>query len=371
MAYNVINIHENEVISFILISISIYLMTIFTNTVMAEPTNTINSCTKIISTNKNKLSNSIPAFTTLNRALENYIEGDIVCLADTLQPAMIIKNFDSGSKPLTIRPLHYQGTIIRNRHYTGTGITIKNSKGIVINGLIITGGLSAILIQDSSNISLLSNRVFNTGNQAISIKPRYHGGSHYVIKDNIIFNTGLLNPRYGEGLYIGDGSYTKDKSRLKIQHTVSDVMIKNNIIHHTRNEAIDVKANAYNVKIVGNTINNINLKFNAAITIATESSFAALGGYQIEDNVITNIVNRSGYRPIGIAVGHGDTIIKDNLIADENDNLVAICLFTTFLNPKLNKVTLENNLLIGSGIPFSEKCTGGTKDKAKAVITFK
>jgi len=365
--YNVINRYKNKAFWFI----SILYIAILTMPVNSQSTNTERDCTKIITAGTKKLSNSIPTFAKLSLALEQHIDGDVICLADKHQPAIMIEDFDSGSKPLLIRPLHYFGTTIRSRYYTGTGITIKHSKGIVIEGLIITGGLSAILIQDSSNISLLSNRVFNTGNQAISIKPRYYGGKHYIIADNIIFNTGLLNPRFGEGIYIGDGSYTKDRDRLKIQYTVSDVMIRNNIIHHTGNEAIDVKSNAYNVKIVRNSINNINLKFNAAITIATESSFAPLGGYQVEDNVIANISNRSGYRPIGIAAGHGDAIIKDNLIIDGNENFIAICLFTTFLNPELNNVVLENNQLIGTGVPFSDTCTGGTKNNAKAVTIFK
>jgi len=367
MMYNVIHRYKNTIFWFI----SILHITTFAIPVSSQPTNNEPDCTKIITTGKIKLSNSIPTFAKLNLALEHYIEGDVICLADKRQPAIMIEDFDSGSKPLIIRPFHYLGTTIKSRYYTGTGITIKHSKGIVIKGLIITGGLSAILIQDSSDISLLSNRVFNTGNQAISIKPRYYGGKHYMIEGNIIFNTGLLNPRFGEGIYIGDGSYTKDRSRLKIQYTVSDVMIQNNVIHHTGNEAIDVKSNAYNVKIIRNNINHINLKFNAAITIGTESSFAPLGGYQVEDNVITNITNRSGYRPIGIAAGHGNAIIKDNLIIDESENLIAICLFTTFLNSKLNNVILENNQLIGTGVPFSETCTGGTKNKAKPVTTFR
>ncbi|PKH06255.1 hypothetical protein CXF93_10040 [Moritella sp. Urea-trap-13] len=365
--YNPINRYKNKVILVILV----LHMATFTNTANAEVTNTTQDCTKIISTSKHKPSHSTPTFTKLSLALERYIEGDVVCLADSYQPVILIEDFNSGSKPLIIRPLQYLGTTIKSRYYQGTGLTIKNSNGIIIEGLIITGGLSAILIQDSSNISITSNRVFNTGNQAISIKPRHYGGSHYLIKDNIVFNTGMLNPQYGEGLYIGDGSYTKDRSRLRIQHTVRDVTIMNNIIHHTGNEAIDVKANAYDVKILNNTINDINLKFNAAITIATESSFAEFGGYIIEGNVLTNIHNRSGYRPIAIAVGHGDTVIKDNIIVDEAKKFVAICLFTTFLNPKLNKVTLEHNILIGRGSPFSANCTGGTKDKAKAVVTVK
>lgn len=367
MMYNVITKYRNKLI---LCSFILHMAT-FSNTANSALTNTTQDCTKLITTGKKNLSYPIPSFTKLSFALEHYIEGDVICLADSYQPVIMIEDFDSGNKPLIIRPLHYLGTTIKSKHYTGTGLTIKHSKGIIIQGLIITGGLSAILVQDSSNISLISNRVFDIGNQAISIKPKYYGGSHYLIKDNIIFNTGRLHPRYGEGLYIGDGAYTKDKSRLKIRHTVSDVTIRNNIIHHTNNEAIDVKANAYDVKIIENSISHVNLQFNAAITVATESSFAELGGYLIENNVITDITNRSGYRPIGIAVGHGDTIIKDNLIIDDKIKVVAICLFTTFLNPKLNKVTLEKNRFIGKGKPFSEACTGGTSDNLKAVITIK
>lgn len=367
--YEVISQYKNNIILFI-IMINVQIMA-FANSAYDDADKAHSVCTKIISSSDKKISNSIPTFSKLNFALEQYIEGDVVCLADVYQSAIVIEDFDSGNRPLIIRPLHYLGTTIKSRHYSGTGIAIKNSNGIVIDGLIITGGLYAIFIQDSSDISLLSNRVFNTGNQAISIKPRYSGGKNYLIENNVIFNTGLLSPQYGEGIYIGDGSYTKDRSQLKIKYTVSNVLVKNNLIHHTGNEAIDVKANAYNVKIIQNRINHINLKFNAAITIATESSFAPLGGYQVVDNVLSNITNRSGYRAIGIAAGHGDTFIKDNLIINDQDKFTAICLFTTFLNPSLNKVTLENNKLVGAGLAFSEACTGGTKSNAKADVIFK
>lgn len=367
MRYEVITKYKNKFIRCILI----LHIAIFSNSANSASTLTKPDCTKIITTGKHNLNDSIPTFNKLIFALERYNEGDVVCLADPYQPAMTIEDFDGGNKPLIIRPLHYLGTTIQSKNYIGTGLTIKNSSGIIIEGLIITGGLSAILVQDSSDITLIANRVFDIGNQAISIKPKYYGGSHYLIKDNIIFNTGRLHPRYGEGLYIGDGSYTKDKSRLKIRHTVSDVTIRNNIIHHTNNEAIDVKANAYDVKIINNSISNVDLQFNAAITVATESSYAELGGYLIENNVITDITNRSGYRPIGIAVGHGDTVIKNNLIIDDKVKVVAICLFTTFLNPTLNKVTLDKNKFIGKGKPFSEACTGGTKDNSKAIVIIK
>ncbi|QFI37490.1 right-handed parallel beta-helix repeat-containing protein [Moritella marina ATCC 15381] len=367
--YEAISQYKNNIILFI----------VMTNVQIIALANSLNNdankahldCTKIITNSEKKRANSIPTFSKLNFALEEYTEGDVVCLADSQQSAIVIEDFDSGNKPLIIRPLHYLGTTIKNRNYSGTGITISNSSGVVIDGLIITGGLYAIFIQDSSDISLLSNRVFNTGNQAISIKPRYSGGKNYLIENNVIFNTGLLSPQYGEGIYIGDGSYSKDRTRLKIRYTVSNVLVKNNLIHHTGNEAIDVKANAYNVKIIQNSIDHIDLKFNAAITIATESSFAPLGGYQIVDNILSNITNRSGYRAIGIAAGHGDTFIKDNLIINDKDKFTAICLFTTFLNPILNKVTLENNKLVGVGLPFSDACTGGTKSNAKADVTFK
>ncbi|MFT5719679.1 MAG: hypothetical protein ACI9T7_003894, partial [Oleiphilaceae bacterium] len=163
-------------------------------------------------------------------------------------------------------------------------------------------------------------------------------------------------------------AYTKDRSGLKVKSTVSNVLITNNHIYNTKNEAIDVKSNAYNVKIVGNSINNTELQFNAAITVATESSFSSVGGYHIEDNIITGITNRSGYKPIGIAIGHGDATVINNTIVDKGKNVLGICLFTTFLNPKLNKVTLINNQLIGSGTLMSKKCTGGTKANAPAVV---
>ncbi len=329
------------------------------------------SCTKIISKTAVKEFKTLPRFKSFDAALKKYNVGDILCLSDSYSTKISISDFNSGNKPLTIRPINNLGTTIVSTKYTGTGIRIENSSGIIIQGMIITGGLFAIKVEDSSNIQLISNVIYNVGNEGILIKPNIHGGRNFLIKNNTIFDTGNLHPRYGEGVYIGDGAYNKDKSGLKIKNTVSNILITGNVIYNTSNEAIDIKSNAYNVKVVGNYINNIDLKFNAAITVATEASFSSAGGYHIENNVISDINNRSGYHPIGIAIGHGDATVINNTVIDKDKRLIAICLFTTFLNPQLNKVILTNNKLIGRGTLLSKECTGGTSVNAQAVVEIR
>lgn len=340
----------------------------YSSSIRAAVSKKPDNCTKIISTSKSIKIKSIPIYTDLNKALAEYDAGDVFCLDDGFSPRLTIKNFKSGNKPLTIQPLNNLSTIISSKQYTGTGIRIENSDGININGLIITGGLFAIKVVDSSNIKLMSNVIYNVGNEGVLINPKVRGGMNFLVYNNVIFNTGNLQPQYGEAVYIGDGSYNKDRSGLRIKSTISNVTITDNIIYNTRNEAIDIKSNAYDIKIIGNSISNIDLQFNAAITVGTEASFSNVGGYHIENNVITGIKNRSGYKPIGIAIGHGDATVINNTIVDNGKNVLGICLFTTFLNPKLNKVTLINNQLIGSGTLMSKKCTGGTKSNAHAVV---
>lgn len=325
-------------------------------------------CTKIIAKSKLNVPSSIPVFATFDAALNQYQLGDSICLSDGDAESILITDFNSGAKPLTIRPINNLSTVIANKNYKGTGIKIRNSSGIIIHGMIITGGLFGIKVEDSSNIQLVSNLIYNVGNEAVLIKPKVSGGKNFLVKNNTIFDTGNLHPRYGEGVYIGDGAYNKDKTGLKIQNTISNVLITNNVISDTSNEAIDIKSNAYNVRIEGNSISNIDLMFNAAITVATEASFASAGGYHIENNVINGVKNRSGYRPIGIAVGHGDASVINNVIVDYDKSLIAICLFTTFLNPRLNKVVLINNQLIGKGTLLSKTCSGGTKVNAQAIV---
>ena len=328
--------------------------------------NDIVACNKIISTSKQKF--TTPVYTSVSAALADYQTGDVLCLDDGEQKPIVIDKFKAGSQALTIRPLHFRASKITHSNYRGVGVVISNSQGIIVRDLIINGGLNAINIYDSSNISLIANVIFNIGNQAVSIKPKVYGGSDYLIKNNIIFNTGLRQAQYGEGIYLGNGTYKKDKSGLAVSQTVHNIDVIGNYIYNTNNEAIDVKSNAYNVNIVGNYISDVNLKFNAAITIGTEASFASNGGYLVEKNTITNVHNRSGWRPIGIAVGHGDTIVKDNLIIDNKKITLAICMYSTFLNPKLNKVRVQNNQLIGQGSLLDANCTGGTTANAHAKI---
>ncbi|MFT5760747.1 MAG: parallel beta-helix repeat protein, partial [Alteromonadaceae bacterium] len=147
-------------------------------------------CTKIISKSVIQNYKLVPHYKDLENALDKYKAGDIICLSDGNAKNISIFDFNGGKKYLTIRPLNYLSTVIANKKYSGTGITIKGSTGIIIKGLIVTGGLFAIKIVDSSNIKLSSNLIFNVGNEAILINPKAYGGMNYLINDNIIFDTG-------------------------------------------------------------------------------------------------------------------------------------------------------------------------------------
>ena len=79
------------------------------------------------------------------------------------------------------------------------------------------------------------------GEEAIHIRD---GSSHFLIQGNTIENTGLSEPGYGEGIYIGS-----DKSvHSYYNQTVTFVTITDNYIGpNVRAESIDVKEGTHDV----------------------------------------------------------------------------------------------------------------------------
>ena len=221
-----------------------------------------------------------------------------------------------------------------------------------------------IYAQGSSDLTLVNNTIYDVGQEGVIVKSGMskQSLSNIVITNNIISGTGKRLAVFGEGVYIGDGND-------KYNEIINNVTIENNNISNTMNEAIDIKINTKNVVIHSNNILNTNLKFNGAITVATSNRYGADSNITISHNNILGVVNRSGYRAIGIAVGQGNSLITDNLISQAGTRFVGICLFSTFVNVNANTVTLGDNYVLTNGILFLANCGhGGTGANALANV---
>jgi hypothetical protein len=172
--------------------------------------------------------------------------------------------------------------------------------------------------------------------------------------------------QYGEGIYIGDVGKDTDSP-------VTDVHIYKNYLYLTKNEAIDIKSNTQNIRIIENTIVDTDLKFNGAITLAVNTEYGKDSNFLISKNKIIGVSNRSGYKPIGVAIGQGNARVTDNLIVEQNPDFIGICLFSTFTNQSARTVYISGNETITAGVAEVEQCgDGGTgaRDYGKFVYSL-
>ena len=285
-----------------------------------------------------------------------------ICLNSGVYSEIELKGVDGGLIGITITSAPNHVAIIKNDDYRGAGVKLLHSRNIVIKNLFITGGMYGVYAFSSSNLTLLNNTITDVGQEGIIVK----AGDSDLILDNIAIRknkisfTGNRNAQYGEGIYIGDG---KAKGKLR------NVTIDNNQIDKTLNEAIDIKQNTINAIISNNTISNVSLLYNDAITIGTSSWLTQESHYVLRNNLIYRVDNRSGYRPYGIAIGHGNAIIENNTIIEESIEFVGICLFTTFTNQQSNVITLSKNQILTQGTESIEHCThGGTNQKNYGIL---
>jgi len=266
--------------------------------------------------------------------------GDIVCFEEGQYSGISIENVHATqSSPIVLKSIVDKGAHISLSDYKGTGISLRESSYIRIEGFKVSGGLYGIRALDSHDVVIQRNWIENVGQEAILAtvdKCSTHSGN-FNISENRILTTGRKNPQYGEGIYIGSG-----KASLC---GIETVLINGNTISETTNEAIDIKYNVSDVLIQNNRIDNIDLAFNGVITLSTSEFPKVDGKYRVLNNRISNFSNRNGYTANAIAVGNGDVVIKDNFVDNEDGFFVYI--YETISQSKSKRILIERNKYVG------------------------
>lgn len=342
-------------------SLNLYLSLVAALFIFFQASVLANTCTIYVVADESVLNSTVTAessipYSNVNDAIERSVPGEVICFKSGVYTSVRIEGVIGQNEPITLMPAPDNQVVILSDGYSGTGIYIKDSEKIVISGFTISGGLYGIYSIGSSSITVTDNTIYDVGQEAIIIKSGISTRelSNFVVTDNVITGTGKTNSQYGEGIYIGDGNDNYNK-------VLNNITIQNNNISKTTNEAIDIKINTNNITIDSNTIVNTSLKWNGAITVATSDRFGAGSNISINKNSIVGVTNRLGYRAIGIAIGHGDALIQDNMIIEQGSHFAGVCLFSTFMNPDANTVTLSNNQVITSGSALVKNCgSGGT-----------
>ncbi|MDH4276927.1 MAG: right-handed parallel beta-helix repeat-containing protein, partial [Acidimicrobiia bacterium] len=183
----------------------------------------------------------------------------------------------------------------------------------------------------------------------------YEPSSATVIRCNTIHHTGMLDHEFGEGVYVGTG-------RTGAVDRTSGVLIEGNEIHSIANEAVDVKRYTTDVTIRHNLIHDVTPYYGGAISLGLNKNNWGPANYLVEYNRIWNVSSGRHYAQ-AIAVAHGPTVIRNNLIWNVDTRLTDSWPWTAtiqvhgddssadwaygFGNPAATRVDIVDNTIIG------------------------
>lgn len=187
---------------------------------------------------------------SLRAALAAAVAGDVIGLADGTYPGEFVATASgTADAPITLcggaaavldgggtsggYVLHLDGAT----HWRLLGFTVQNGqKGVMADGTV------------GSEIRGLT--VTGIGDEAIHLR---RASTDNVVADNVISDTGLRKPKFGEGIYIG----TAESNWCDVNACQPDPsdrnLIENNTISRTTAEAIDIKEGTRDGIVRGNS----------------------------------------------------------------------------------------------------------------------
>ncbi|WP_247828480.1 right-handed parallel beta-helix repeat-containing protein [Arthrobacter antioxidans] len=154
------------------------------------------------------------------------------------------------------------GLHVTGSHWRITGVSVASSaKGIVLDG--------------STNTIIDGVDVGTIGAEAVHFRS---GSSDGAIRNSFIHDTGLKQPKYGEGIYLGSA---KSNWTRGVADRSDRIEVRNNRITNTSAEGVDVKEGTTGGVIIGNTFTNAG---GSGANFADSWVDVKGNGYRIEGN---------------------------------------------------------------------------------------
>ncbi|MCV2401601.1 hypothetical protein OFY17_01775 [Marinomonas sp. C2222] len=196
----------------------------------------------------------------LSKALSKASPGDKIVLAPgTYSGRFKLSKSGSQNKPIWVVGADAANMpIIDGGDYNNkTAFAVDgNDKGIsyiYVQNIKVTNARGGISVDNADYITIDGVEAYNVGQAGIHLRD---GSEYNIIKNSYIYNTGLYNVKYGEGIYIGSdyrkwpGGSSSSEYNPKVDHA----QIINNIIGpNVTAEHIDIKEGSSYAYIIGNT----------------------------------------------------------------------------------------------------------------------
>ncbi len=190
--------------------------------------------------------------------------------------------------------MRYPGHIVTIRGEGNTGrVKITGTSYLTFEGFVVTNFNQGIFVDGGSSQIVVKNcTVHDVGQEGIHVK---ENSSFVTIEGCTIYNTekigGCCN---GEGVYVG----TSTSGPLD---NTNNVTVRNNVVHDTTDEGIEIKPGTYSCLVEGNTVSVTNTSSDspyAAIEInerdASPQTWSGNPNHVVRNNVL--FANKHGIR---------------------------------------------------------------------------
>lgn len=190
---------------------------------------------------------------SLTLALTTAQPGDVIKLANgTYDGNFVDSTPGTAARPITICGTH-QAVLDGDRDAVGYVLYLNRAPYTVVEGLTITNGQKGVMLDGSSHSVLDSLQVHAIGDEGIHLR---RGTSDTVLTNSTIRDTGLANPQFGEGVYIGSAKNNWCVYTLCQPDRSDHNVISNNVIGPgVGAEDIDIKEGTTGGLVTGNTLN--------------------------------------------------------------------------------------------------------------------
>lgn len=264
----------------------------------------------------------------LNTAIEEIKAGDRIILEDGAYSGIALSQIrGTADMPIVFMARNSRQALIEGS-VMGRNLRLSNCDYIEFYGIRFTGGevwgvtLGPAYLKDTSsegcrNVRFLDCEFDNAGQSLLIIS----GGSYAIDVINCDFHDsgnkpGAMKP-YAEGIYVGQGASLKDRSH--------DILIQGNRLFRIGNEdnwgeAIDIKCQSYNIRVIENVIQDVVLHSGGAITALFDNcnypEDETNPSIVIARNEISGVRKLSGgWNGAGILVGGNGIVVTGNKVS--------------------------------------------------------
>lgn len=203
-----------------------------------------------------KATTTVSNMKSLQKAVKKAGPGSVIRLEPgTYSGYLEVTKSGSSDRPLWICGPR-DAVLTRSDPSEGFAVHIEGAKHVVLSGMTITEATQAVTISSSANITVSDLMITKTGQEAIKL--RYDTTDSYVI-GNVIRDTGLVKPEYGEGIYVGTSparwcEYTDCEPDRSDRNSILD-----NSVAGTTADPIEAKQGTANGRIENNEIDGASL----------------------------------------------------------------------------------------------------------------